>query len=361
MSMNYLKIIACPDCGARLSEITADGSLVGFCCQDDGIIFPLVDGIPILLAREKRSHKLEYSLIENIRQEVSGDDSSEFIATCIERTLNLLEQSKHVTTYECEEDEYWTNVYSERAVAVATDNWNHRIWLEEFLVQHLVEQTSLRGKVILDVGCGEGQSFRFQLSQYCDESTLYIAADISLSGLKLNRCRNPHENSLYILCSAEHLPIQKGVIDVLCYFGILHHTQKKAANIYNHLELLKSDGYMLMYEGLQRPSRLRGLWEPGQSDSPHEERIEREQLEMAINESGLEIVCCRYFNTIFYGSVMHFFRSIVLNNKGLFNLVLMLDNMFMKILGGVIRYFRPGTIMLLLKRQKVPMKPSGRR
>lgn len=195
MSERYTKILACPDCGGIIREIDINQRTLGFFCEACKLIYPVKDGIPILLPKRARNYGLEYELIENIRKETSKHSIS-WLEDLSKTTLDLLEASKNAKSWEWEDEEFWNEVYQKESKSVILKNGNDRIWQREFLVKHLVSVTDLNGKTILDVGCGEGQNFRLLLSKYCDETTLYIACNVSMNGLKLNRSHNRHNNSL---------------------------------------------------------------------------------------------------------------------------------------------------------------------
>jgi len=73
------------------------------------------------------------------------------------------------------------------------------------------------------------------------------------------RCVRNHKNSSYILCSEDYeLPFHN-TIDVLCYFGILHHTKNKSDNIQKDKRLLRKNGYLILAEAVDRPSGALGI------------------------------------------------------------------------------------------------------
>jgi ubiquinone/menaquinone biosynthesis C-methylase UbiE/uncharacterized protein YbaR (Trm112 family) len=345
-------IVVCPDCKRRLQGIAIGHASLGFLCESCGIVFPLESGIPILLPIKARNYALEYRLVDGISQQAKNHSMRQLVGY-VGRTLDLLSQYESRTSWEWEDEAYWGKVYAKETTTAVPKSGNDRIWEREFLVEYLAGQTSFKGKTILDAGCGEGGTFRSLMAKYCDETTLYLAADISLTGLKLNRSRNAHKNSFYILCSADSLPIRKEIIDVLCYFGILHHTEGKASNIAEDSGLLRSGGYILLHEPLARPSPpLRGLWKPKVGESAHEERIDIDKLTTVISESHLQILATKRLHTIFFTGVMRIFGKIMASNRALFNLVSKLDSALMKVLGGIIPYFRTGEILLVLRRAR---------
>lgn len=350
ISKKYRKIVACPDCKQQLGEIDLKRQFPGFFCENCGIIFPIKDGIAILLAKTVRNYYLEHNLIDDIRQQ-AGNHSFGWLAKYADKTQDLLTHARSEASWEWEDEEHWSRTYEKESMGDVHKNWNDRIWQREFLVEHIVDQTSLRGKTILDVGCGEGQDFRLLLSRYCDETTLYIATDISLAGLKLNRARNMHKNSLYILCSADYLPIQKETIDVLCYFGILHHTERKAATIPDGSKLVRRGGYILVHEALSRPSPLLpSFLKPKTEESAHEERIREHELLAQLGSEQLKMIAARRMHTIFYQGMFNLFQNRMMSNRTLFRFISNIDILLVKLVGPVIPFFRAGTTMLVLKK-----------
>lgn len=350
----HVNILACPECKSNINELKVNDHLSGFFCETCKFIYPIKEDILVLLPIRARSRTLEYDLVLNIRKELvyPGDMVEQYISN----TLNLLDTLKDKKSWEWEDEQFWSKEYGEKAGTVVQKDWNDRIWQREFLVKHLLYETKLNSRIILDVGCGEGQTFRALLSKYCDETTLYVATDISLEGLKLNRSRSAHKNSLYILCSADNLPFHKETIDILCYFGVLHHTERKTRTLPQDISLLKKDSYILIHEALERPvtsSFLPGFLKPKREESAHEERIKRKELLTQIsNIQDIKILDSRESHTIFLGGMMRFFKNIMIKNKTFFNLISSLDILFMRLFKNIVPFFRPSEIMLLLKKSR---------
>ncbi len=253
LSKHVTSIIACPDCKGNIKEITAGDAISALFCETCELVYPAKESILIMLPKYARNYTLEYNLVENINRKIANP-LNKLLDRYIDNTLKLLDSLKGTKTWEWEDEEFWNEEYKKERISKAQKNWNDRIWQRKFFVESVLQDMGQKEKTILDCGSGEGQDFRLSLSQYCDEQTLYIATDISFEGLKLNQERNRHKNSIYILCTIDNLPIQKESLDVLCYFGILHHTEKKELSIPDNSKLLKKGGFILLHEALERPS-----------------------------------------------------------------------------------------------------------
>jgi SAM-dependent methyltransferase len=181
-----------------------------------------------------------------------------------DRLRNSLAMVRRVTdrSWEWEDEEYWTSDYERWLRNTKTKDWNDRLWQRDLLIRQLrLREHDLAGKVIADVGSGEGQTFRHLIAPLCDAETLYVAIDISLAALRLNRRLNPHVNSAFILSVASPLPLRTSSVDIALYFGILHHAPRKESSLCMDASVIKAGGYVLLHEALDRP-RLLPLWLP---------------------------------------------------------------------------------------------------
>lgn len=348
----HAEILACPDCRGVLRPLRRRGELRGVFCERCALAYPIKENVFILLPRNARNMGLEHNLLMELERSLSQSASRPEVAA-IERTLRLLEESSAGKAWEWEEEEFWAQEYSAEKEAASKKNWNDRIWQREFLIDGLLSETTLEGKTILDCGCGEGQNFRYLMAKHCDESSLYVGADISFDGLTLNRTRNPHRNSMYVLCSADWLPFKNGTVDILCCFGILHHTFRNTETIRDDSGLLREDGHMLIHEPLNRPSPIPESLKGGGPEAAHEETVDKKKLYADIGAAeDLMVISSREFMTIFYGGMMRFFRNSMIENENAFRLVMQLDMFLVRLLGQFLPYFHPREIMLLVRKGK---------
>jgi ubiquinone/menaquinone biosynthesis C-methylase UbiE/uncharacterized protein YbaR (Trm112 family) len=355
MLAEHVNFLVCPDCSEPVREIEVENQIVGFFCERCQMIYPIKDGILIFLAKEVRNYELEYPLILKIQAQLSNGlfGQSDFYA----KTLDLLKSKKGLSTWEWQDEQFWSREYTKEMRGAIRKVWNDRIWQREFLIQTLVNQLDLKGKSILDVGCGEGQNFRELLSRRCAKDNLYIATDISFEALVLNRSRNAHKNSLFVLCSEDYqLPFRNNTIDLLCYFGILHHTKNKTNNIQKDKTLLKRNGFVIIVESIDRPLLpLASIKMFEEESSLHEEHINKNDLFTQLSRKNyFEIVYYKEEGTPFLTGMMKIFRDIILSKKRIFLLILYFDALVAKTLGKISPYFSGGEVQILAKARLEP-------
>jgi ubiquinone/menaquinone biosynthesis C-methylase UbiE/uncharacterized protein YbaR (Trm112 family) len=338
-----LAVLACPDCRGALTDV-GPGTLCTMCRT----AFPTIDGIFVLLPSSARNAELELEPLRTAAAKLGGADAEAFTATLVRIVAGSGERS-----WDWEDEEFWAREYSDLTAAPEEMNWNDRLWDREFLRRHaLAKLGGLGGKVVLDVGCGEGQTFRRVLVGAADETTTYIGADISLNALKLNRMRNPCSGGIYILCSANALPLREGIADLITYFGILHHTERKSATLSEDARLLKPGGVMMLHEVLARPTVSALLNLPGEESSAHDEEVEREELYATIQASDqIEIVARREMHSPLYSAAIRVAPGIVLHRYWAWTLTRVLDAAVLKVFGRWIPLFRPAAVLMVLQKR----------
>ncbi len=352
MFQEHLDVLACPDCRGSLGVVPAPEGDPGLSCGACQIAFPSSDGIPILLPRSARSCEVELPLVEALR----AAPQTETVCRALDDTTRLLKGFEGRRSWEWEDEEYWREKYrrqTERFLAgeqMDEKRWAVRFWQREFLIENLPNALWGAGKTIVDIGCGAGHNFRILLSPHCDPSTLYLAADISLDGLKFNRLRNPHENALYVLCSADSLPFRDGSVDMLCYFGILHHTERQAGTIEEDSRLLKPGGVAILHEAITRKSPRPGFLPVENPGSEHEETIDREELLDGIRRApGLDVLAQKWSHTVVMGLGKKVLRR-WLRGRGAYSFVAAIDRASLG-LGRVSPWFEPGEVLMVLSKE----------
>jgi hypothetical protein len=191
------------------------------------------------------------------------------------------------------------------------------------------------------------------MARHCGPESVYVATDVSLAGLRLNRERNPHARSVYILCTASRLPFRPQSFDILCYWGILHHTEGKARTLPADARLLKDGGYILLHEALIRPTVRNLLKLEGPHESAHEERIDaKELLDSVAAVSYLRPIMTRQYHTPFYSLA---FRGAlgqwVISKRSRFNTVSRIDRLLGRV-GRLTPLFSPAAMLMLVENRR---------
>ncbi len=335
--------------------------MVGFHCRSCRLIYPVKGRIPILLPKYARRYDLEHSLINKIPRDAPGMKRS------VANTLRILDRNKKKGIWEWEDEQFWSQEYRKilknakkrKSTEIEMQRGKiQRIWQREHLLKSIVSSKNLEGKTIIDVGGGDGYTFRSYMAPSCGKDTLYVATDISFEALRLNRFRNPHKNSLYILCSADKLPFRKESVDILCYFGILHHTARKERNLTADVAFLKKGGFLFLHEALDHffsvstllPQRFR----PKNDDSVHEERINKTRLLREIGKNkDMAIVGMAEFGTFFLsfvGFLLNTAHLSFMNNRTFFNVMFAADRAFHKLFHRILPLGRGAEIIILLRK-----------
>lgn len=343
-----LEICCCPDSGGELTAIVRDGTTIGYWCRQSQLVYAVTDGIPLLLPASARHADVETPLIERLAAKTNGD--AELSAAC-QHTLDLLAARAGEKSWEWEDEEFWNQQYAEQHAQQLALNWNDRLWERDGLVARVLGETSLAGKRIVEIGCGEGQNFRDLIAPHCDESTLYVAADISLAALKLNRARNPHRHAIYVLSTADRLPLKPRSVDLMTFFGILHHTPAKAATLGQNADRLRPGAFVLLAEAVERANLghlVPGLLRADHSASAHEERIPEPSLWKEMHALG-EILIARREHSVLRSAAFFATGSLLRRNRACYETMSALDRGAVRTLGRVLPWFEAGTVVALLK------------
>lgn len=349
MLKDYLPLLICPECKGAIAEIDIDNKLIGLYCNHCKLVFPVIEDVPILLNNDLRNYDLEHDKVNEIKMIASEKGLSDIIGYA-NHTIDLFNKNMGKKRWAWEDEIFWSKEYKNN-LNFEEIEMSERMWLRSFLTDRLIKDTDMGGKTILDVGCGDGQSFRSLLSGHCMPSTVYIACDISFNGIILNRRRNKHKNSLYVLCSADHIPLIDKSVDVICYFGVLHHLEKKENTAALNLKLLKENGYVILDEALDRKEMklFARLFGSNLEKSEHEEYINGKNLLKIIRNHGMRVVVKRECNTPFFTLMFMTLQDPILKNRKLFNFIASIDIMIIKSIGKITNHFGPGEMLLLAK------------
>jgi len=341
----YTAMLVSPDDGGAVS-LHRSGDNWAFLAPGTGLLHPVIDDIAVLLSADDRSFELESAPVQAFLD--AGPPPE--LEDAARRTLTLLESRRGQTSFAWEDEAYWSEAYRRDASSPPDDSgWNDRVWQRT----PLVDAAGVNGTVtIVDIGCGEGQNFRCLLKSRLAPESIYVAVDISLAGLNLARSRNAWTNSLYVLCSADDLPIAPQTADLICYFGLLHHTRNKEKNLSTHLRLLRPGGHIILAEAIERPRILPDRFRTDQS--AHEERFDVKDLEarIATPPGALEIVYWKTRLTVFWSGMARVFGTRPMRYRPSNMALSFIDQACIKILGPVIPWFRGAEVLAVLKRSE---------
>lgn len=336
----YLPFLASPDDGRPLRLVAHAGQWALFSTTADAL-YPIIDGIPILLGEPDRSYELEG---EVIRAFLSASEAPVRLAAT--KTMALLESRKGLRSFAWEDEEHWTAEYSKAASETLDDTkWKDRIWQRQPAVDAAAIQDV---KVVLDIGCGEGQNSRSLLVEPLPEDCLYIGVDISLAGLRLNRSRCPWKRALFVVCSADRLPFAEQTVDLICYFGILHHIEQKAEGLPAHLKRLRPEGRVILHEAVDRPRILSDRFR--QHESAHEERFDVRDLERIIEKDpAIEVRYWEMRHSIFWSFWVRAFGPKAMLRRRSYAALHWVDALCIRILGPLLPWFRGGEVLGALR------------
>ncbi|MBN9380291.1 MAG: class I SAM-dependent methyltransferase [Chitinophagaceae bacterium] len=113
--------------------------------------------------------------------------------------------SREWSFYDYEEDRTW--------------NANEEDMLQRFLRETNEDRDGLRGKIIFDAGCGNGQLDTLIARQ----GAIVIAMDLSLS-IERAFLQNTHPDAWYIQGDVQFPPLAFSLFDIVHSSGVLHHT-----------------------------------------------------------------------------------------------------------------------------------------
>jgi SAM-dependent methyltransferase/uncharacterized protein YbaR (Trm112 family) len=214
MNDALLALLACPACQGSLTQ---DDDLLRCGC---GLVYPIVDGIPRIFVGEMRSvYAREFPDVVRKHPELqSGDAQSE-------PTRKKLE-TRESFGYE------W-NVYDQML-----PSWekNARFYFETVGIE------SLRGKRVLDAGCGMGR----HAHHAAKAGAQVIALDFSRA-LEVARRNCAGLDVSFVQADLTAPPLRRQAFDLVYSFGVLHHLPAPEQGFGEILKLVKPGGRIAIY------------------------------------------------------------------------------------------------------------------
>ena len=99
------------------------------------------------------------------------------------------------------------------------------------------------GKVVADIGCGNGRIGRL-ITRDCQK---YIGLDVSDSLTVFPTYIEGYENVTLIRASATNLPFEDESVDVALCWGVMHHTDRPEKTLEELVRIVKPGGDILIY------------------------------------------------------------------------------------------------------------------
>ncbi len=348
-----LHLICCPDCEGDLHVLADDQAYMCCTCET---IFPCAEGIPILLDSASRNPAFEAPLLRKLLPNLENEDE----LRAYEKSMEKLSTANTQPSYAWEDEAHWSKEYAERLARQEVKNWNDRKWQREPLfipvINFLQTMPQQSRRLILDLGCGEGQDFQHFLVNEISPDDIYVGMDISLQGLLLNRALNPHKNALYVVGSADKPPLRRAIADVIISMGTLHHMQSKEKGLMT-IQRLSRGGYITLSDPVhgekrvdfnQFPLNLLHLL-PGRDRSAHDDSLNEKILLQQIEDSGLQIIYQRRITGIVYYLLLRVLRPVLLRSRFLHALAHRIDEISAFCFSRWLPIFRPAGLLLLLK------------
>jgi ubiquinone/menaquinone biosynthesis C-methylase UbiE len=101
----------------------------------------------------------------------------------------------------------------------------------------------LQGKVVADIGCGNGRIGRL-IARDCQK---YVGLDMSDSLTAFPTYIEGFENVILVRASATDLPVEDESVDVAFCWGVMHHTDRPEKTFDELVRIVKPGGHILIY------------------------------------------------------------------------------------------------------------------
>jgi len=183
---------------------------------------------------------------------------------------------------------------------------------EQHIFRHI--RPHVRGKVVLDVGCGNGQTVQ-ALCHPNEVGYTYVGVDLSLSALLVNQRTLP---GVFVQASATALPFQSQTFDAILMLGTLHHLHDQCPTLRRIVALLKPGGLIGLHEVTYRRGNHHVV------GSKHNEQVSLDAMLKTLRES-CEIVSLKEEHSVFLHLVAGILGERARTSPGLTRGLLALD------------------------------------
>lgn len=207
MKRKLLDYLVCPNCKGKLkidNVQVAEGTEIieGELKCDCGCIFPIKSGVP----------RMFYKTSEGVK-----------------KTAVVFSKEWNLFAYEDPQDDTWPGFDSEKRIST-------------FMTAFNIKPKDLKGKVILDAGCGNGR-LSFILTKFGAE---VIAIDISSSVENAFKAYK-HNKLHYVQGDLMQIPFDNSSFDYVWCVGVLHHTPDPKKSFDSVALLVKKGGKLYVW------------------------------------------------------------------------------------------------------------------
>ena len=347
--------LSCPNCRDDLTHFNSsdsdksigDGLLICSACDS---IFPITDGIPVLLKDSLRNPAFEIRLLEKCESKCPSD-----LRKKIRDQKEKLMKSEFTSSWEWEDVDYWDKHYEigykklfNQDETFEGDLWPVRVYQRKKEMSILQKTNHFPEGLICEFGAGTAIYTRDVLDS--NSNCFYIAADMSLYALKIRRRLLSRPRSLYILASIDNLPLKNECISAMLLIGILHHSKRKEKTLNDLKNHLVSNGIIYLDEVISRPSFLKHREIiKGIDVSLHEEAVDYSELIEILGRDG-SIEYHVIFNTPFYRFCTLYLKSFMTAKMFCYKTVRAIDYIFMKLLGRFLPSFKAGEVSVIWRK-----------
>ena len=135
----------------------------------------------------------------------------------------------------------WARVqFDSENIGKAMEGHTGRMWRTICGLDENINNTSLKGKLVLDIGCGSG---RF-IEAARNEGALVVGLDFSIAADTAGKNFSNDNDVCIIQADALNLPFKENVFDAAFSIGVLHHTPHPSKGVLEAYRILKNNGWL---------------------------------------------------------------------------------------------------------------------
>lgn len=288
MNTHLVNLLRCPDCRGVLDVLAFDddqqlanrvpaektttitSGLVRCGC---GRVFPVIDGVPRFLENWMdsfsdfaRTHQTFISKVKGV-ETASNQRGVRIVEDDYEKIRNSF--SREWSLFDYDADKTWGWTLDDRK----------RIFLED--VGLGVDQ--LKGKLLLDAGCGNGTLTAAVSTLGLDAIGIDLNDGLGKANLNKSKYANGNARNVhYVQGNLFHPPFKERLFDLIYSSGVIHHTPDSKATFQKLVPLVKEGGRMYVWVYSRRTLIVRAFFDAGR------------ELKRVLSPEGL-LTFCRVF------------------------------------------------------------------